>query len=169
MLPIPADPATGTALEVLQDELNRLSLAEPRLVMSNRYLRPNSGLATRIIAAVRRTHPEKEWELTLALYRALWFDKLDISLGSVVSDVVAACDISLTSLPLAEAFGDALEWQNEWQSGDFDGRLPALRSDRNATMLGLGTVDRLRIFLASGLFSSRNWNDACLGEDAGPL
>jgi len=169
MLPIPADRMQGKALEVLRDELERLSVTEPRLAVSNRYLRPNSGLATRIIAAVRRAAPDKEWRLTLALYRALWFDRRDISAGSTVSDIAASCGITLQTLPLADAFREALEWQSEWQSGPFNGRLPALRSERGATLLGLGTHERLKIFLASGLFSSRNWNEACLGAGAKAL
>jgi predicted DsbA family dithiol-disulfide isomerase len=166
-LPSPAESLVGADLSDLLDELRRLAQVEPRLAIWNQGLRPNSGLATRIVAAVRRSQPGREWEVITAFYRALWKERRDISNGQVVAEVLSECSLSRPDF-LIEAEHDIRTWQTEWAESPSQHRLPMLNSDRGATLTGLGTRERLRLFLASGLFTPHQLGETCMANFGQP-
>ena len=76
----------------------------------------------------------------------------------MIAETLSGCGLSTPDF-LIEAEFDTRSWQSDWTELSSNQRLPAIYSDRGAALVGLGSRERLRLFLASGLFSTANLDE----------
>ena len=162
--PEPAQPLQAGDLDELREEIERLGTVEPEIRVRNQRLRPSSRLATRALAAIRGSHPELAWGFIRGIYRALWREGRDISDAEVVREVADDCGVELPAdFADDQALQDEIDAaQKEWEEGDFDRRLPVMQSPQGATLMGLGSAERTRLFIESGRFSTRYDDEVCV-------
>jgi predicted DsbA family dithiol-disulfide isomerase len=158
---IPIPPATPSPAEQqeLDHEVARVREREPLLSIVTPVIRPNSELATFLIAAATRVDPERAVLLRTLLYRALWLRSQDISNARVLASLQEAAGLpQLAVTPKDRELADS--WQSEWEGGPFDRRIPSLQSPAGAVLLGLSERRRVQVFLKSGMLSSQG-DDSC--------
>jgi protein-disulfide isomerase-like protein with CxxC motif len=105
-----------------------------------------------VVAEAQRMNSEHEAALRRALYRALWVRGEDISSSKVVASVCQSVGVSKRITPASR--GLAKSWQEEWESSDFDQRIPVLVAPGGARSVGLEASRRTAAFLKAGLLSS---------------
>ncbi len=92
------------------------------------------------------------------MFRALWIDGLNIADPEVLAQLASDCGVP--SVPEVPSFGaTARGWTEQWRASKLD-RIPCLISSAEAKLVGLSSVDRLDLFVKSGLFGSSS-DDAC--------
>lgn len=146
----------------LATEVYNVRHRAPDVPISLPPLRSNSRAATLLAIKTRSCGAEVAARLRLAIYRALWVEGQDISKASVLEQVLQQADCVITSGD-CEAEARLLRWQEEWQSGAFDRRIPAIIRTKESNMtpeqqsshpnsaddsiLGLPTNQTLQAFL----------------------
>lgn len=89
---------------------------------------------------------EKAIELRRRLYRALWVEGQDIADISVIYNCLIASELP-AEVTIEEAEEQQLsDWQNQWELGDFNLRIPVICCDDGRTSLGLPSPDDLAAF-----------------------
>jgi len=108
--------------------------------------RSDSHFASLCVIEAAEHDIEKSIHLRRLLYRALWVDGKDIADVSVIYDCLKAADLP-TELDIAESLENKLiEWQNAWEQGDFNLRIPVICADDGRISLGLPSPDDLIAF-----------------------
>jgi predicted DsbA family dithiol-disulfide isomerase len=162
-LPTRQEDATVAELEELACELEALADRAPDVVIHAPPFRPNSRRAIVAVAEARRIDPERAETLRRSLFRALWIEGRDFSSEEIVAELASASGLPRpgTSHP-ADAAEDAQRWTQTWRATNWN-RIPCMITDAETKLLGLAPVQRLELFLRSGLFSSAT-EDHCRGE-----
>lgn len=157
-LPATLDACTTDDQAELDQELEALRTRAPDVSISRPPFRPQSGPAIRAVLAVQAIEAAAADRFRLALYRGLWRQGRNIADAAVIADIAAACGVyePLNGAPYRAA---AEAWTAEWRASRVD-RIPCLVSSADAKLLGLSSVERLELFLESGLFGSQT-DDAC--------
>ncbi|MGH1344136.1 MAG: DsbA family oxidoreductase [Nannocystales bacterium] len=161
-LPATLEEATEQEQQELAQELAALVVRAPDVPIRKPPFRPQSGPAIRACIAASHIAPAAADQLRLAVFRALWLEGRNIADGAVLGGLASACGIRETLNGSAYA-AHASGWTAEWRAAQFN-RIPCLVSRNDAKLLGLSTVDRLDLFLRSGLFGSQT-DDACTTPD----
>lgn len=107
--------------------------------------RPNSALASRILAACEM-RGDKVNVLRSLIYRALWREALDISDADILAGLVDQAGLQPVELT-DEVDAELAAWQEVWELGDFDRRIPSMENDAGGRMLGFPAIPRLMPFL----------------------
>ncbi len=162
-LPTRREDATPDELEELACELDALAERAPDVEIRCPPFRPNSRRAIVAVAEARRIDPLRADALRSALFRALWIEARDIADEDTVAELAAASGLPRpgTSHPV-EAAEDAQRWTSTWRATNWN-RIPCMITDADTKLLGLAPVQRLELFLRSGLFSSTT-EDHCRSE-----
>ncbi len=156
-LPVPMQPTSMDGS--LETEICSLRERAPEVPISDHNARPHTALATLCIAEARWRDPVGARLFKDAIYRAFWRDGRDISTLKVLGELARSVGMAEPSDP--NAFQSIVNrWHEEWESGPFDRRLPAMRSRSGGLMLGMGTRQELSNFLWTRA-EVRNPNDAC--------
>jgi len=151
-LPVPAR-NTRSEREELEREVQSVRRRESVVTISVPQARPNTERATHLVAAARRVDRGRAESLKTLLYRALWIHARDISDRAVLDDlrkVAGLPDVIVSEIDRKSV--DA--WQQEWEQGGFERRIPVLVSPRGAKLVGMGERGRLEVFLRSGIMSA---------------
>lgn len=121
----------------------------------------NTRLANLTLLAVAMQYPGQVAAFRVGLYRAYWQQGRDISQKSVINDVLA--DISLPSLDYS-AHEEKLQYQSneQWRSGQFDQRIPAIEGPGGRKLLGLQHIYNIENFISGG--SGQKSGDSCLAH-----
>lgn len=157
-LPATLEEATEAEHHELAQELAALVVRAPDVLIRSPPFRPRSGPAIRALIAASRIDTVAADQLRLALFRALWLEGRNIADDAVLAELASACGIR-EALDDSASAANAAEWTAQWRAAEFN-RIPCLVSRTDAKLLGLSTLDRLDLFLRSGLFGSRS-DDAC--------
>jgi 2-hydroxychromene-2-carboxylate isomerase len=147
-LPVPARNTTYERDE-LQREVIDVRKRETSVAISVPTARPNTARATNMIAAARRVDPSRAEGLKTLVYRALWLHGRDISSMSVLEELQRVAGYPELTVDVSDRkLVDA--WQEEWEQGGFDRRIPVIVSPRGGRLVGLSERGRLEVFLRSG-------------------
>jgi diguanylate cyclase (GGDEF)-like protein len=125
----------------------------------------NSRLAVLSYLAVEAAHPTFAPAYLTGLYRAYWQQQQDISRYEVLAALLQELGLAWLD-PDDSAEKRQLAYQREWQTGDFDDRIPAFQSRDNRVMLGLQNSYNI-INFANGVTRSfeqqleREWRQGC--------
>lgn len=120
----------------------------------------NTRLAILTLISVQRYFPEHAASYQTALYRAYWQQGLDISDPQVLYDLLLAIGLPEVNVSQASREQQAA-WQAEWEFGDFDHRIPALRSPDNQILLGLQHLDNIRSFFLHSSVDDHSYGESC--------
>lgn len=127
--------------------------------------RPNSRQASKLLATVMRSHPEKAVEFRTAVYRALWQQGDDISANEVLQQLLLSAGLPRLQ-PASAAENDLLAWHSAWELGQFSRNIPSLESSSGFKLLGFPPVDQLEKFLHHGKATVSGFGDAsCVSSD----
>ena len=132
--PLPSEPVSGDLAVTLQRELDEVrTLMEPDedLILATPLVRPNTHAA---VTAYGRAAKDDRPVVRQRLFRALWVDRRDIGIGSVVRALVPE---------VGQGTGDWQLWQAEWRA--FERRVvPMLLFPDGYVSRGIGALRRLR-------------------------
>ncbi len=157
-LPAAMEDATAEEQHELAQEIATLIMRAPDVEIHRPSFRPRSGPAIRALIAASHIDATAADEFRLALFRALWLEGRNIADSLVLDAVASACGIR-EPLDGSAYVATATEWTAQWRAAKFN-RIPCLVSRTDAKLLGLSTVERLDLFLRSGIFGSQS-DDAC--------
>jgi predicted DsbA family dithiol-disulfide isomerase len=164
-LPTRQELATEAELEELECELNALVERAPDVVIHAPPFRPNSRRAIEAVAEALRIDHERGDALRRRLFRALWLEGRDIADEAVVAELALAAGLPKPGTThAAAAADDAKRWTETWRATNWN-RIPCMITDAETKLLGLAPVQRLELFLRSGLFSSST-EDHCRSDEA---
>jgi predicted DsbA family dithiol-disulfide isomerase len=136
----------------LEEEVRRVKARFRSLEIHVPRARVNTAPVMHVVAEAQRTNPEQESTLRLALYRALWVRGEDISSATVLDGVCKAVGLKKRVTPASRRLAES--WQTQWESGDFERRIPVLLAPGGARSMGLDASRRTAAFLRAGLLSS---------------
>ncbi|MDG2303746.1 MAG: DsbA family protein [Candidatus Binatia bacterium] len=161
-LPLSWEESTDADLAELDEEVRRVQVSAPEILIRNPRGRPNSRLAIATLAAIERVNSTAALAARVGLYRALWQEGRDISRPEVIREICEA-----VGLPGVDAAGEgrrrAKVWTIEWTHGPFDRRIPVLTGETQERLLGLAGPEQLARFLETP-FDRLSYQDACREE-----
>lgn len=161
-LPIRREDATPAQLEELSAEMEALAERAPDVAIVQPPFRSNSHAAIVEVARAQYIDPVKAGVLRRAFFRALWRDGQDISDDAVRQQLVESSGLRWPQADTGVAELDASEWTAQWRDAQLN-RIPCMVADSGTQLLGLSPINRLELFLRSGLFSSSG-PDACVAS-----
>ncbi len=127
--------------------------------------RPNSRQASKLLATIMRSRPEKAAEFRTAVYRALWQQGDDISDPEVLEQLLLSTGLSHLQPTLA-AEKDLLAWHTAWELGQFARNIPSLESSIGFKLLGFPSLEQLEKFVLHGKAKVSSFKDAsCVSSD----
>jgi diguanylate cyclase (GGDEF)-like protein len=130
----------------LTAEVSSVRKRAPELEIVTPESRPNSAAASRLMTAAQSRDLPGVDSLRLLIYRALWRDGRNISDPTVLDELVGDAGMALFDAgPEDDATME--EWQQIWEWGDFDRRIPSMESDNGGRILGFPAIPRLVPFL----------------------
>ncbi len=121
----------------------------------------NTKLAILTLITVELKNPKLGALYRHRLYEAYWQQGLDISDPQVLHEILSSLNIDGLNIN-EEARRIQHMWQEQWESGNFDHRIPAMQSSTNEVMLGLQHADNIRNFLNRGQSNDVKMGDSCL-------
>lgn len=147
---ISSDQVSFDLLSELSAEVAEVRRRAPSTRINVPMFRPNSGPASRLVAAITRDYPRKAIELRRLIFRALWIDGMDISKPDLLNDLLKQLDIDPPAV--AALNNDKLStWQSEWDDNrEFDHTIPIVISDRGETVVGFPLEPEIDAFLSTG-------------------
>ena len=152
-------------IELLNEEYALLSQRAPDVNCENPQLVPNTKLINRYLVAVAHQFPEQSNDFRRKMYQALWIHKQDLEDESIIKGYLSELDIALVHINddyADEDYADELRtWQNEWQYGDFDSRIPAMIRKDNELLLGLQSTETLKNFVENRDYQEDLGNTTC--------
>lgn len=108
--------------------------------------RPNTAPASLLIAAAQNRKLPGIDTLRNLIYRALWREGKDISSPDVLAALVAQAGMQPLQ-PDADDKTSLKRWQQIWELGDFDRRIPSMVNAAGGRILGFPAIPRLMPFL----------------------
>ncbi|WP_207063357.1 diguanylate cyclase domain-containing protein [Motiliproteus sp. SC1-56] len=134
----------------LINEVSVVRKRAPEINIVTPGFRPNTAPANRLLMNLEAQDPKAQSHLRTLVYRAYWQEGRDISDPDVLAELCEAAGLTFPGLELTEA-GETLlaRWQQEWEGGRFQRRLPAMISRaQDKPLLGFPTFDLLAGFFA---------------------
>lgn len=133
---------------MLVAEVSVIRKRAPEIQLSTPSFRPSSRPANRLVYTLRDQPSEKLLNLYTLIYRAYWQQNLDIQNEAVLQDLVTEAGLDWPEQTDPGADQHQKKCQAEWESQDFNRRLPALYSVKeDRPMMGFPTYDLLCHFI----------------------
>ncbi len=136
----------------LTSEVSQLKRRAPDIPIQVPRFRPNTRLATEKFILALGLDEKKAQEFRMQVYTALWVDGRDISRRKVLKELWKKAGFDPSEDPEGEEETAAVvetadAWQNEWEAGGFDRRIPSMVDQQGACLLGLPTISKLTNFM----------------------
>ncbi len=152
---------TDEQAELLHNEYQLICQRAPDISVREPQNCVNTKLAILTLLTLEQSAPEKSDSYLKKLYRAYWQEGLDISDPQVLHDLLS--QIHLDSIQISTpARQIQQEWQETWEKGDFDLRIPAMLASDNEVMLGLQHPENIRSFIFQTSQHNYMQGDTCL-------
>ncbi len=140
-------------------EVSDVMSRAPDILLQLPDFRPNSRLASQLLATIIKSHPDKNVDFRNAVYRALWQQGQDISDIHVLNQLLQSIDLpGLESSNTAD--NDLITWHTEWELGQFARNIPSMESSNGFKLLGFPPINQLEDFLLQGWSKVTNFEDA---------
>jgi len=117
----------------------------PEIQIVSPGARPNSRLAGQYLVAAEMRGDAVDL-LRILIYRAVWCDARDISDACVLDELVHHAGLAPIE-PGADTDALIAEWQQVWELGDYDRRVPSMENGNGGRILGFPAIPRLMPFL----------------------
>lgn len=144
----------------LTSEVASVRKRAPEIQIVTPTSRPNTALACRMVAAAEAHAPDRVPAFRRLIYRALWQEGQDISDAEVMDAMLVRSGIE--QLPgLSEAEETMRFWQQSWEEGGFDRRIPSMDNDVGGRMLGFPAIPKLMPFLQGLIDDEQALGAAC--------
>lgn len=144
----------------LASEVYNVRHRAPEVAIALPKARCNSHRASVLCAWSRRLERCQAVDLRMALYQALWLQGKDIESEAVCAEILERQRLgTVTDRELKNAEANLFSWQQEWECGAYDSRIPAvirgtdtladnaLPENTDNKLLGLPSTDTLQAFL----------------------
>ena len=158
---ISSDQCTYDVLCELASEVAEVRRRAPSTEISTPSFRPNSRLASEVLAETFQVDPVKGAELRVLIYRALWLHGLDISNHAVLNDLASSIDMQLPVISLPTK-SNLIIWQQKWEQEDYDGNIPITTTSEGECLIGFPQQDKIEDFISTGYQSEVNQSAACV-------
>jgi len=146
-------------------EVDDVQSKAPDITLNLPDTRPNSRLASKLLATIIDKHPDKAADFRTAVYRALWQQGEDISDPDVLNRLLTSCGLSELE-PAASADDVLLVWHTDWEHGQFARNIPSMESSSGFKLLGFPPKEQLEQFLTHGNTKVTDFTDAsCVSSD----
>lgn len=156
---------TDADRQELTREVDDVRTRAPDISLMLPPTRPNSRQASKLLATVMLSHPEKAVGFRTAVYRALWQQGDDISDSEVLEQLLFSAGLPRLQ-PASAAENDLLAWHSAWELGQFARNIPSMESSSGFKLLGFPPVDQLEKFLHHGKATVTSFGDAsCVSSD----
>jgi diguanylate cyclase (GGDEF)-like protein len=130
----------------LTAEVSSVRKRAPEVQIVTPESRPNSAAASRLLTAAQSRGLRGVESLRMLVFRALWRDGRDISDPTVLDELVGDAGMALFDAG-PEDDASMEEWQQIWEWGDFDRRIPSMENEAGGRLLGFTAIPRLVPFL----------------------
>ena len=122
--------------------------------------RPNTEPASLLLAAAQRQDLKQVDVLRSLIYRALWRNGEDISQPEILARLVREAGIEAL-VPNVDDQNSVANWQQVWEQGDFDRRIPSMENEAGGRILGFPAIPRLMPFLQGQVEDDIRMGAAC--------
>jgi diguanylate cyclase (GGDEF)-like protein len=129
----------------LTAEVSAMRKRAPEVSIVSPSQRPNTRLASQIMLSAE-LRGDSVNVLRGLIFRALWRDDRDIGDAALLAELVTAAGLTPVE-PAPAAIETLVDWQQFWELGDYDRRVPSLENDAGARILGFPAIPRLMPFL----------------------
>lgn len=137
------------SLSELTAEVMEVRRRVPSLNIVTPPFRPNTALASGLIAEAARIAPDRATRLRTLVYEALWQSGQDISDPGIACRL--ADEAGLDGLVISEDSRRRLAaWQQEWEAGGFDRNIPVTLSSGGNSLIGLPALAEQNRFFLQG-------------------
>ncbi len=144
----------------LTAEVSSVRKRAPEIQIITPTSRPNTALPCRLMAAAESHVPARVETLRRLIYRALWQEGQDISDAGVMDALLVKAHID--DLPgLGEAEESMRFWQQSWEEGGYDRRIPSMDNDVGGRILGFPAIPKLMPFLQGLMDDEQAMGAAC--------
>ncbi len=140
-------------------EVSDVSSRAPDILLNLPDFRPNSRLASQLLATIIKNHPEKNIDFRNAVYHALWQQGLDISDIHVLNQLLESIDLPGLKSNNSDA-NNLVTWHTEWELGQFARNIPSMESSIGFKLLGFPPLSQLEDFLLQGWSKVTHFEDA---------
>lgn len=128
----------------------------------------NTRIAILSFISVQQSQPQIAFEYLSEIYKAYWQEGKDISDTIVLRGILSRFDINELNIN-SDAEVIQSRWQQQWQSGDFDGRIPVLSTSDNRLLLGLQHVENISNFASHSPEVNFESGTVCSFQEKGHL
>ena len=134
----------------LTAEVSAVRKRAPEVQIITPPSRPNTKLANLFMAAADRAGDPNIGSFRNLVFRALWRDGLDISDIRILARLAERAGLGIIE-PGDDEQKLTAAWQQMWEKGDFDRRVPSMENGQGGRMLGFPAIPRLMPFLQGQL------------------
>jgi diguanylate cyclase (GGDEF)-like protein len=128
----------------------------------------NTRIAILSFISIRQSHPQIAFEYLSEIYKAYWQQAKDISDTIVLRGILSHFAINELKIDSnAEIVQN--RWQQQWQSGGFDSRIPALSTSGNRLLLGLQHIKNISNFISHSPEVKYELGTVCSFQEKGHL
>jgi diguanylate cyclase (GGDEF)-like protein len=146
---------------ILATEVFHVRHRAPEITIAMPPARPNTHKATMIVIELERRDSEQAQLVREAFYEALWIDGLNLDDDKVITSVCHHAGLKQVPVISPSSREKLKAQQQNWQQGQFEGRIPSMDFGDNKPLLGLPTPVELLHFLG-GQELPLNLETACL-------
>ncbi|GMM82927.1 diguanylate cyclase [Pseudoalteromonas sp. MTN2-4] len=147
-------------IDILNAEFKAVLDKAPDIEIHNPKFMVNSSMLNETLNAVSGSYPDKALEFRDALYRALWIESLDISDPKILDSLLVKYGVDEFEFSEQQQ-AQQLQWQSDWEKGEFGHRVPVLVNGAGDSITGLQNESTLRSFFKNEAVQHVDQYSAC--------
>lgn len=141
----------------LANEVFTVRHRAPEIPISLPPGRPNTGYAIQLAIAAAKVDRGKADSLRTSIYHSLWIEGDDISDPEILKSLVQSNGLPWPLVPEEDVEQQLERWQDDWEMGNFEQRIPSLASKDGRVLLGLNSKENIKSFLNGQEVSGKNF------------
>ncbi|TLX46623.1 hypothetical protein C1E24_13265 [Pseudoalteromonas phenolica] len=147
-------------IDILNAEFKAVIDKAPDIEIHNPKFMVNTSMLNETLNAVSGCYPDKALEFRDALYRALWIENLDISDPTILDSLLVKYGVDEFEFSEQQQV-QLLQWQSDWEKGDFGHKVPVLANGAGDSITGLQNESTLLSFFKNEAVQQVDQYSAC--------